>query len=325
MISTKNMVSDIWDVPREWVFEHYLTLSERLSGQSIKIKSIFNASEKTASLCVYLDDKGTYRFKDFSSGNCGDGLSLVESMFNLLSRGAASNKIINDYNTFIQNNDYSAVKEYKAQGKYQVHDYEMRHWTNFDQRYWMSFQIGSKTLEKYNVVPLQYYTMRKIDVVGLIFDIKIDINFIYGYFRKDGTLYKIYQPKQKDKKFVKVRDYIQGSEQLQKANYLIILSSLKDIMAFTRLGIKNIEAVAPDSENTMIGEKAIGELKPHYEKIVVLFDNDDPGIKAAQRYKDKYGFNTILLPMEKDLSDSVKVHGIDKVREVLFPLLKQAL
>ena len=325
MISTKNMVSDIWDVPREWVFEHYLTLSERLSGQSIKIKSIFNASEKTASLCVYLDDKGTYRFKDFSSGNCGDGLSLVESMFNLLSRGAASNKIINDYNTFIQNNDYSAVKEYKAQGKYQVHDYEMRHWTNFDQRYWMSFQIGSKTLEKYNVVPLQYYTMRKIDEVGLIFDIKIDINFIYGYFRKDGTLYKIYQPKQKDKKFVKVRDYIQGSEQLQKANYLIILSSLKDIMAFTRLGIKNIEAVAPDSENTMIGEKAIGELKPHYEKIVVLFDNDDPGIKAAQRYKDKYGFNTILLPMEKDLSDSVKVHGIDKVREVLFPLLKQAL
>jgi hypothetical protein len=29
--------------------------------------------------------------------------------------------------------------------------------------------------------------------------------------------------------------------------------------------------------------------------------------------------------MEKDLSDSVKEHGIDKVREVLFPLLKQAL
>jgi hypothetical protein len=29
--------------------------------------------------------------------------------------------------------------------------------------------------------------------------------------------------------------------------------------------------------------------------------------------------------MEKDLSDSVKVHGIDKVKETLFLLLKQAL
>jgi DNA primase len=96
-------------------------------------------------------------------------------------------------------------------------------------------------------------------------------------------------------------------------------------MAFNKLGISNIEAIAPDSENTMIGEKVIGELKLKYNKIVVLFDNDEPGIKAAERYKDKYGFSYILLPMEKDLSDSVKEHGIDKVREVLFPLLKQAL
>jgi hypothetical protein len=29
--------------------------------------------------------------------------------------------------------------------------------------------------------------------------------------------------------------------------------------------------------------------------------------------------------MEKDLSDSVKVHGVDAVRKVLLPLLKQAL
>jgi DNA primase len=96
-------------------------------------------------------------------------------------------------------------------------------------------------------------------------------------------------------------------------------------MTFNKLGISNIEAIAPDSENTMIGERAIEELKLKYHKIVVLFDNDDPGIKAAQRYSDMYGFSYILLPMEKDLSDSVKVHGIDKVRKVLFPLLKQAL
>jgi len=38
-----------------------------------------------------------------------------------------------------------------------------------------------------------------------------------------------------------------------------------------------------------------------------------------------FGVTTINLPMEKDLSDSVKLHGIDSVRNTLLPLLKQAL
>jgi DNA primase len=109
------------------------------------------------------------------------------------------------------------------------------------------------------------------------------------------------------------------------SKYLLITSSLKDLMCFNKLGINNIEVIAPDSENTMIGERAMSELMRSYQKIIVLFDNDDPGIKAAERYKMKYGFNYIILPMEKDLSDSVKVHGIDKVKETLFLLLKQAL
>jgi DNA primase len=56
-----------------------------------------------------------------------------------------------------------------------------------------------------------------------------------------------------------------------------------------------------------------------------LFDNDEPGIKAAQKYKEKYGLDYVILPLEKDLSDSVKDHGVEAVRDKLFPLLKQAL
>jgi uncharacterized lipoprotein YehR (DUF1307 family) len=56
-----------------------------------------------------------------------------------------------------------------------------------------------------------------------------------------------------------------------------------------------------------------------------LFDNDEPGLKSAQKYKDKYGFEYVNLDMSKDLSDSVKDYGVDKVRETLFPLLKQVL
>jgi len=326
MISTKNLITDLNQIPREWVFEYYLNLKEKLSGQDVKILSIFNARDKVPSMFIYYDTiSKSYKYKDFSSGNQGDSIELVKALFNMPTRGHATYKILNDYQIYIKNNTVAVVDIF-YHDKYKVVDYEMRHWTNFDQTYWMAYKIGSKMLDRYNVIPLSFFTMSKLGLDGVEISYTFKKSYVYGYFRNDGSLYKIYMPKNTDKKFIKVENYIQGIDQLRyDCKYLLITSSLKDLMAFNKLGISNIEAIAPDSENTMIGEKAIGELKPHYEKIVVLFDNDDPGIKAAQRYKDKYGFNTILLPMEKDLSDSVKEHGVDKVREVLFPLLKQAL
>ena len=98
MILTKNLVSDLRDVPREWVFEYYLNLKERLVGQDIKMLSAFNSKDKVPSMCIYTDAmSGFYKFKDFSSGNQGDSIELVKALFNLSSRGHATIKIINDY------------------------------------------------------------------------------------------------------------------------------------------------------------------------------------------------------------------------------------
>jgi hypothetical protein len=326
MISTKNLIYDLADVPREWAFEHYLNLTEKLTGQDIKMKSVFNIREKTPSMCIYIDRNNIYRFKDFSSGNGGDSIALVQSLFNLPTRGSASYKIIEDYNQYVLNNGHNTIKSYKQHSKFKVTDYEMRHWNTLDQKYWMGYHIGSRLLSRYNVVPLEYYVMTKTDENDVVSSITIKGNYIYGYFREDGNLYKIYQPKVKDSKFIKVRDYIQGTEQLVfDKPYLIITSSLKDLMAYQKLKISNSEVIAPDSENTMIPENIMNSISSKYHKVCVLFDNDEAGIKAAEKYKSRYGFEYVVLEMEKDLSDAIKVHGIDKVRENLLPLLKQAL
>lgn len=326
MISTKNLIYDLADVPREWAFEHYLNLTEKLTGQDIKMKSVFNPREKTPSMCIYIDRNNIYRFKDFSSGNGGDSIALVQSLFNLPTRGSASYKIIEDYNQYVLNNGHNTIKSYKQHSKFKVTDYEMRHWNTLDQKYWMGYHIGSRLLSRYNVVPLEYYVMTKTDENDVVSSITIRGNYIYGYFREDGNLYKIYQPKVKDSKFIKVRDYIQGTEQLVfDKPYLIIASSLKDLMAYQKLKISNSEVIAPDSENTMIPENIMNNISSKYHKVCVLFDNDEAGIKAAEKYKSRYGFEYVVLEMEKDLSDAIKVHGIDKVRENLLPLLKQAL
>lgn len=326
MLKIKSLITDITEVPREWIFEHYLSLEEKLTGQDVKIKSIFNPKDKNPSMYVYCSSNNIYKFKDFSTGKQGDAIALVMAICQLSTRGETAHKIISDYNAFILENkeDYS-LREFKKRSKYKVTDFTTRAWTNLDAKYWGKFHIDSKTLEFYNVAPLVEYKLIK-EEEGELKELTIKGHNIYGYFRKDGTLYKIYHPFLKDHKFIKVKDYIQGSDQLtMKVPYLIICSSLKDIMAFRKLGYKNAEAIAPDSENSMIPEHVITAYKHKYKSICTLFDNDAAGIESMKKYKEKYDLPSVLLPMSKDLSDSVKDTSLTKVREVLTPLLKEVL
>lgn len=289
------------------------------------ILSPFNPKDKRPSFNLFVAKTNHYMFKDFSTNISGDSIALVQNLFNLTTRGETAHKIVNDYNEWllINKDDYS-LREFKIQKKYKVIDFVKTNWTTLDQKYWTQFSIGSKILEKYNVFPLSSYTMKKEDD-----DRVLTITgryYIYGFFREDGTLYKIYQPMMKDNKFIKVRDYIQGTDQLtMKTKYLVICSSLKDVMAFMKLGYKEAEAVAPDSENTLIPQHVMNSYKLKYKNICTLFDNDDAGINAMKNYKEKHGINYALLPMSKDLSDSIRDHGVRKVQEVLTPILKQEL
>lgn len=327
MISTRSLVSSLDQIPREWPFEYYLNLTEKLTGQDIKIKSVFNVNDKNPSLCVFFSTTTSrYKFKDFSTDISGDGVALVQNIFSLSTRGEAAHKLIEDYNQFTLTNseDYS-LREFKVQQKYKVADFLKREWTNLDSRFWTQFHIGSKDLEFYKVFPLEFYTMEK-EEEGETKELKIQGYYIYGYFRKDGSLYKIYQPYVKENKFIKVRDYIQGSDQLTlKVPYLVILSSLKDIMAFKTLRFKNAEAIGPDSENTLIPESYITSYKLKYKGVCTLFDNDEAGIRAMNKYKDKYDLPFVHLNLSKDLSDSTRDLGVRNVREVVQPLLTEVL
>lgn len=325
MLRIKSIITDIRDIPKEWVYEFYLELPEKLTGQDLKIKSIFNPHDKTPSMYIYYSNAQYYKFKDFSTGKAGDPLELVCLLFNIKTRSEAALKVINDYNKYISIHGVGESTEIKAKTRYHMTGYNLRSWTNIDQNYWTKFNIGSEMLEAYNVKPFANYTLEK-DEDGQLKQIVISNNSIYGFFRKDGKLYKIYQPFVKDYKFIKVADYTQGLDQLTlQKPYLIICSSLKDIMSFNSLGYNNAEAIAPDSENSIIPETTIIALKHKYKKICTLFDNDPAGIESMSKYTSKYGIPSVLLPLSKDLSDSVRDHGAPKVRHVLTPLLKEKL
>jgi hypothetical protein len=319
MFNTKNLVHDVKDVPSSWIFEHFCVLKEKLNGQDVKFKSIFNPGERTPSMCIYFDGK-VYKFKDFSTGKGGDAIHFVKEMTHL-SFHKTCQLIVETYNDFVlHNNGGYDIEKFQKASKYKVTSHTVRSWTTQDQYFWTQFNIGSKLLEAHNVKPLESYCMTKDDnelcIKGL---------YLYGYFKEDGTLYKIYQPKTLDKKFIKAESYVQGWEQLQNRKHLVITSSLKDVMSIKSLKL-DVDVIAPDSENTMIKQTVMEDLRNKYSKIIVMFDYDDAGIEAMQKYREKYPFIEItVLPMSKDPSDSIKDYGAKEVRNRLVPILAKKL
>lgn len=312
MLSTVSLVSDLSSVPREWVFEYYLGIPDKLQGQEVRIKSIWNPTENVPSMYVYyIKAESKYKFKDFSSGKGGDGVALVLEKFNLATRSEAARKIMRDYEEFISKNPAETTREYVEHFKYEVTGYSIREWTTSDEAFWTQYRIGSDMLGRYCVRPLENFTMQKKELGGGVKEIVIARSRLYGFFRLDGTLYKIYQPGNPDHKFIKVQSFIQGSEQLAySTQVLIITKALKDIMCVNRMGLP-VELAAPDSENTMIPPYIIQVWKSRYPYICTLFDNDSAGIKAMKRYEKEYGIPYVHLKAEKDISDTTKVHGLD--------------
>lgn len=324
MLSTKNLVSNYKEVPIPWIYKYFLNLQEDLIGQDIKINSIFNQRDRTPSMCIYLDkEKGKYMFKDFSSGIGGSAVDLVKELKHC-SFSHATSYIVEDYNDYIlHNNGGYNLEEFKQYSKYKVVSNTQRIWNSKDQYYWTQFNIGSKLLEQHNVKALEEYTMSK-EEDGVTKSLTIRGDYIYGYFTKAGELYKIYQPKNKEKKFLKIKDHIQGSEQLEDHEYLIITSSLKDSMAIKSLKLR-VDLLSPHSETSLISEELIIRWKKKYKKVLVFLDNDESGIKAMIKYRERYGLNCILLTLAKDPSDAIKSYGVQKVRDTLVPLINTSI
>lgn len=318
MFRSKSHIKDINEIPAQWIFENYLNIPE-LKGQSVKIKSLFNENDKTPSMYIY-PSKNTkkYVFKCFSTGKSGSAVDLVMSYYNL-SFIEACNKIIKDYT-----NSENKKKDYIINDiEWHVSGYNFRKWNKKDAEFWSSYNIDSNILNTYHVMPLMNYRMNKFVNNKNEDEFIVSGDYIYGYFNKDLELYKIYQPK-KEKKFIKVRNYVQGLDECHNSSQLIIAASLKDLMSMKSIGI-TCDIIAPDSENSYFKPDFIDELKNKYENIITCMDNDEAGIKSMKYYENKHNIPYCYLPIEKDVSDAIKKHGYKSIFYRLIPCIHRAL
>ena len=310
-LRTKQLDLKINDISREWIFEHYLNLGETLTGQTVSINSPFNAKDKTPSCKIYFSNTtNRYSFKDFSTGKSGDPTELVMELFHLPTRLAAVTKIISDYRG---NGGKEKKREKITKGKrYKVNRFKTIDFDEEDLKFWKRFGIKETTLKRFNVKRISYFAMTKEGR-----EILFNKGLIFGYFDRYGKLCRIYQPNNKDAKFIKVKDFIQGSNQLKYiSDTLVILSSLKDSMSFTEMEF-DCEVAAPESENIILEKEIIDWFKFKYKRILILFDNDAAGIKAARKYKEEYDLDPINLTLGKDVAECSETFGLDITKQFL--------
>ena len=267
--------------------------SNFIVGRNIK-NPFYN--DKKGSFNFY-EKNGEINFKDFGepkySGNVFDfvgfyynlNLNIKGNFYELLKR------INSDLNL--------GLSEYKQEEKI----VEYKYIDKIVPEYFDQFDIKTDVLKNNNVVEVRWFKTKNGKKV-----ISTQKNPIFAY-KIDESTFKIYQPLNQKFKFSwignKPQDYVFGLNDIaEKSPYIIIAAGEKDVITLRSLGF---QAICLNSETEMnLSENLIDKLNSKFKSILVLYDNDETGIKSSQQLAEKYGFIPISLP-ESKLSQLIQV------------------
>jgi len=282
--------------------------------------------DKVPSCSIKAMPSGMLLYRDFATGEKYTCIRYVQHLYSC------------DYNTVLRRiaNDFGVLKNNKTEllkkrelsdsiiyeeKQQQVADIRIqsKSFTFHGLQYWLQYGITREVLEMYNVKQL---SVSEVNDTQIQFNNK-ELAFAYCF---GNYKYKILRPNSHRKyKWTSNADksIVQGITQLQQSGELLIITkALKDVMSLRAFGYS---AVAPQSENTELPDKAIAWLKDKWARIVLYYDNDVAGIKAAENHSLLYGIEYMHNPidMHKDFSDYVKNEGKSKSLELLSNLLER--
>lgn len=311
MLTFKN-VDRVEDVPKNWIYEYYLNLYGQLDGRIVRLHSFIN-NDSTPSLYLYCKN-GKYLWKDHSADKGGGPIDLVMAKEGLAFKDVAK-LIIKDYNKFLETNEYKPNIITREKTEYTLdYNYGIRPFQEQDKNFWFNrFNITSKLLNRFYIRPLEWFQLSKVYQDNAISYPRVENELMYGYFNQLGELYKVYRPFYKKLKFINLKHYIQGYDQLQGHDILIICSSMKDLLVIASLDLP-IDVVAPNSETTTFTKEEIEIFKSEYKYIFTLFDSDIPGMKSMMKYKNLFDIDFIYIPYEKDIAEFMEKSGKNIVK-----------
>ncbi len=206
-----------------------------------------------------------------------------------------------------------------------------RPYTQRDLIWWANYGIDELLLKRYDVRSIRYLLDEQFNITK-----KISIyNLAFAYVIYDKV--KIYMPEADPTRKWRnscPSEYIQGWQQLEGKDVIIVTKSLKDIMVFK--SFMNIDVVAPQSESAGFTKDQMAKMKSDYRLRYVVYDYDTAGRLGADKMEE-HGFLKRFVseevnpktgkPDDKDISDFVQNHSfletIERL-EQMFPELDES-
>lgn len=208
------------------------------------------------------------------------------------------------------------------------------YWSKEDINYWNSFGISITKLNEKKIAPLDYFWITNYNKNGIrkTYNVRKQLCYVYPFYRnKNGFfMYKIYLPNglngNKDIRWISNvnKKVIQNIENIPTSgDLLIIQSSYKDIMLLEELD-SNIYSIAPNGEGYFFEDNEWFNLRKSWKKIIYFANNDshkkdNPGLKFARRYTEKYRIPFVSTPdnTTSDITDYYKKYGIEETKRFL--------
>lgn len=302
---------------QESIIQHYTGID--VNSKKLFLSPVRNDNKVTCS--IYKSKSGILYVHDFATNEQLDCWNLVMRLNNC-NYYEALNIIAKDFG-IIKGEQSSihkpvfveSVKESET-SKIRV---QIKDFSNDELNWWLQFGIDKKLLKKYHIFSLQYVFLN-----GELKFTSSNRNPIYGYyFGKDKNgfeKWKCYFPMRKEFRFLNnlSKKVLQGYHQLPKnGELLVVTKSMKDVVAMHGFGIS---AVSPNSETLFLDDKKLEEFKNRFKHILVLYDNDRPGMHNMWLIRKEHPeLNYYYLPwyLSKDFTDSIKLVGIENMKEYI--------
>lgn len=295
----------------EQLMEYYLHIPVK--------KGLFRSPlrrDKRPTCSFYRNRSDTLIFKDFATGQHLNIFGVVQEMFHCNyfealriianDMGIVQDKSLRKNPGKINENPFRIQD--KEMSKIQV---EIQDFTDLELKWWGKYGITPEILKRFNV-----YSCKHVFLNGQLLAKSQQHCPIFGYYGKKYQgieLWRCYFPKRTSFRFITnwPSKKIQGYDQLPKEGKLLVITkSMKDCMTLYSCGIT---ACAPNSENLFISDTMLEELKKRFKYIVVLYDNDRPGLyNMAKIRREHPELIYVSIPKEyesKDISDFYKDHG----------------
>lgn len=299
------------------------SIMQYYTGIDVNSKKLFLSpvrQDNKVTCGIYKSKSGILYIHDFATNEHLDCWNIVMRLFNCDYFEALS-IIAKDFNLIKGSSNkerkapeiVDSVKESES-SRIQV---QLKDFTSDELDWWKHFGISKKLLKLFKV-----YSIQNVFLNGELKFTSSSKCPIYGYyFGKDKNgeeKWKLYFPLRKEFRFLNNtnKKLLQGYHQLPKeGDLLVITKSMKDVIALRGF---EIAAVAPNSETLFINDKQLEEFKRRFKHILVVYDNDRPGLYNMAKIRRQYpNLNYFYMPwyLSKDFTDSIKLVGVENMKE----------